>query len=302
MDKGYNVLLIDDREDFTKTFKEAAQQHNIFVASRTNYDDMVECLPKIKDRLSTIILDIKCLKQREQEIESQDFLAMALEHLNQKYADIPRLIVTADSAKYDDVKQWFSKEKIYRKTKDDIEKVFEIIKKNGEEIQSIKVRYNYCDVFEIFDKGYLSSNAEKDLLDLLINMNNEELTEIKKNLSVARRMQEEILQTLHKCDSTIIPESCLKPNKDIKFHSIHKHLSGNKTKENFYKPTTQVYYDGLIECFSDAIYSVTSDNGAHNPYEKPTYIPTKYTVLTVTNALLDFLLWFKGIMKKNKII
>ncbi|MCT4592814.1 MAG: hypothetical protein N4A57_00860 [Anaeromicrobium sp.] len=293
MDKEYKVLLVDDRTDFSEGFKNEAQHHNILVATRTNYKDMVECLPKIKDKLATIILDIKCLKTPDQEIESEDFLTLALGHLDQNYSHIPRVILTADSARYDFVSKWFSNEKVYRKTTQDISALFECIKNNGEKIDSIKIRHKYRDVFKLFDKQYLSEDTENDLLDLLMNMENKELSQIKKNLSAVRRIQEDVLQTINKINRNIIPDDCLKPNKDIKFHTIHRHLMGNKTRENNYKPTTTTYYDGVIEVFSESIYRVASDNGSHNPYLNPKYTPTKYTVQAVVYGLLDFLLWFE---------
>jgi len=87
---------------------------------------------------------------------------------------------------------------------------------------------------------------------------------------------------------------------DIKYWDIHKHLSGNKTRDNNYNPTTTEYYSGVIESFSDCIYKVSSDNGAHNPYGNPDYKPTVYTVTALTNQLLDFLLWYKALITKEQ--
>jgi hypothetical protein len=297
MNQKYIVLLVDDRTDFSESLKKEAQHHNILIASRTNYKDMVECLPKMKEKLSTIILDIKCLKEPDQEIENEDFLALALTHLSENYPYIPRAILTADSVGYDFVKHWFTKEKVYRKTAQEINRLFEDIKKNGDNIESIKIRHKYMNVFKVFDKKYLPQDTESDLLDLLLNMENTELAQIKKNLSAVRRIQEKILQTLHRHDINIIPETCLKPNKDIKFHSIHKHLTGNITKDNGYKPTSTIYYDGIIDIFSESIYRVASDNGSHTPYEDPKYIPTSYTVQSVVFSLLDFILWFESMLE-----
>jgi len=104
------------------------------------------------------------------------------------------------------------------------------------------------------------------------------------------------LQTLNKKAKNVLPDNCFKSNKDIKFWDAHKHLSGNKTKDSGYIPTTTVYYSGVIELFSEIIYKISSDNGSHTPYENPDYYLTKYTVQSLTYALMDFLKWFEAKM------
>lgn len=296
--KNY-TLLIDDKLEFGEELKRQAKTHNIEIIHKTNYRDMEIILPSIAGKISVVILDIKCLKEPNQPIEGEDFLTLALGLLNEKYNFIPRAILTADPDGYSTVKRWFPQERLFKKIPGDISQLFEYINQKGLELENTQLKYKYSDIFSIFDKGYLPSTIENELTELLKNMDCSDLPSIKNSLSSIRRIQEKIFQTLNKTDNSIVPDNCLKPNKDIMFGVVHKHLSGNKTYQSNYQPTQKVYYSGIIETFSESIYRVTSDNGAHNPYNNPDYFPTKYTVQSSIFALLDFIKWFE--VKMNEV-
>lgn len=287
-----NVLIVDDREDFTKELKAEARAYDINIAARTNLKDMIEFLSKHSDKLSMIILDIKCLKEPNQEIECEDFLPAALTYLEKEYKYIPRVILTADSVSYEEVSRYHSDEKIFRKTTEDIARLFNYIKEKGEELPYLKIRYEHADVFTIFSKGYLEHEQEIQLLELLINMQSKDSTEIKNNLVVIRRMQEKVLQTLNKYNKNIVPDICLGSNGTIKFRDIHKHLKGNKSHQSNYVAVSTDFYSGVIEELAPMIYNVASATSAHNPYNQLDFPPSNYTVKSCVYALLDFLRWF----------
>jgi hypothetical protein len=53
----------------------------------------------------------------------------------------------------------------------------------------------------------------------------------------------------------------------------------------------------IIEVASGLVHSIGSDHGTHVPSKPPLYAPTRYTVQMTTFAILDLILWFKGIME-----
>lgn len=288
-----NVLIIDDREDFTREFKAEARAYEINVASRTNLKDMIEFLPKYSDKLTMIILDIKCLKEPNQEVENENFLPAALTHLEKEYPYIPRVVLTADSVSYEEVSRYHPDEKIYRKTEEDILRLFTYIKEKGKELPFLKIRHEHADIFNIFNKGYLEREQEKELLELLTNMNSNELTKIKNNLVIIRRMQEKIFQVINKRNKAVVPDSCMGNNGTVKFRDIHKHLTGNKSFESKYAPVTKDYYSGVIEQLTPMIYNIASATSAHNTYDQLEFPPSNYTVRSCVYALLDLLRWFE---------
>jgi hypothetical protein len=68
---------------------------------------------------------------------------------------------------------------------------------------------------------------------------------------------------------------------------------------NHLKARGYVEEDKIIDQFSNAIYSISSNHGVHVPNSRPEYLPTRYTVQALTFAILDQLLWFKGIVEKR---
>lgn len=294
-----NVLLVEDNKDFADSFKRQSQSHNIQVKHVTNLEDMLKVLKQYHSGIATVVLDVKCLITPDQEIERPDFIGAAIHELDRQYPEVPRAIFTADSTSYESLENMMTHEKRFMKTSDGLNDLFNLIKENAKNLHHLKVKEKYRHVFEIFSKGHLNINIESQLLDLLLSMDIDNTKTILDNLSAIRRIQEASFQAINKAHKRIIPDHLLKENKDITFRGLHKHLSGNKNYQSNYKPTSEVFYDGVIESFSEMIYAVTSDNGAHNPYEAPLYFPTKHTVKGCVYALLDFLLWFKTVMDKE---
>ncbi|AQR96490.1 hypothetical protein [Clostridium saccharoperbutylacetonicum] len=287
-----NALIVDDREDFTKELKSEAKEYEINVASRTNLKEMIEFLDKYADKLTMIILDIKCLIEPMQEVEHESFLPAALMYLEKEYKYIPRVILTADSVSYEEVSRYHPDEKIFRKTTEDILKLFDYIKQKGEELPILKIRYEFSDMFKVFDKNYLCKDEEKELLELLKNMNSKDMTQIKNNLVIIRRIQEKILQTINKNNKQIVPDRCMGNNGTVKFREVDKHLKGNKSHQSNYIAISTDYYSGVIEEISPMIYNIASSTAAHNTYENVDFPPSNYTVKCCTFALLDFIRWF----------
>lgn len=290
--KNY-VLLVDDKYEFAEELKRSARSHNIDIVHKTNFRDMEVILSSIASKLTLIVLDIKCLKEPNQPIEGEDFLTIALSLLDEKYRELPRAILTADAEGYSTVKTWFPQEKLYKKIPGDIEALLNYITQKGLELENIKIRNKYFEVFQIFERGHVDIFVENELISLIKNMYSDDISQIKSSLVAIRRIQESILQTINKLDKNMVPDNCFKPNNDLKFWDAHKQLGGNKNKRNNYQPTQTEYYSGAIEAFSECIYKVASDNGAHNPYHNPSYQPTSFTVQAMVYSLFDLLLWFK---------
>ncbi len=288
-----NILIVDDREDFIKEFKAEAKSYNINVLSRTNLKDMIEFLEKHSNKLTMIVLDIKCLKYPDQEIEHENFLTAALMFLDKEYPYIPRSILTADKVSYDEVDRYHPDEKIFRKLEEDILNLFNYVKEVGDSLPLLKLKHDYADVFEIFSKQYLDYKVEKELINLLTNIDSNESTQIKNNLVTIRRLQEKMFQTLNKSNKNIVPDNCLSINGNVKFRNVDKHLKGYKSHDNGYQSVGTDYYSGVIEELSPMIYNISSSTSAHNPYNTVEFPPSSYTVKSCTFALLNFLIWFK---------
>lgn len=299
--KKYHALIVNDKISFIEPLTLLAKEkENIELYHVTNFEHMKEELPKLVNKISCIILDVLCLITKDQEKVDENFIGIALTYLNQSFPELPRIIFTGEPGLFSDIKRYHSEEILLTKSIDDRSKLFSLIKEFGDKRDKIRLRHLYSDVFSIFEKSYLSAETENDLINILLQQNNKDFAQIKNNLVAIRRIQECIFQEINKKYPQKLPDENFKENKDILFGKIHKHLKGNKSFETDWKPVSTEYYSGVIESFSECIYRVSSDNGAHNPYENPIYKPTVYTVIALTNQLLDFLLWFKAIIIKEQ--
>ena len=161
------------------------------------------------------------------------------------------------------------------------EKVLDII----EDFKRGNFRVKMKDVFEVFEKGLLSRDVEKQFLETLRQMDNHNETTIKDNLARIRRIQEAVYNELSKYSDEILPVSLIKNDKGfLAMRPIIKHLADKG------------YHNGVIKSFAYDIFGISSDGGSHTPYENPDYMPTKYTVQALTYALCDLLLWYKSIV------
>ena len=244
----------------------------------------------------------------EQVDDNFDFLTIALERLKEIERKQDRHIPFVINTGYFGEKEVQMMQRLIAERRGKIfsktlpkDEMFQYLIAEIEDSENTKIEKEYADVFEIFDidKGYLDATFRAHLLKLLKTSNSDDPTEIKKNLALLRSLQEQILQTLNKKDSQIIPDQAAKPT--VSFWKVHNHLSGNvrnvssdRDKKDF-QPTTEVFQNDSIKNLSECIYKIASDDGSHHPYEN-TPLPNKYTVQSLAFAFLEQLVWFKKLM------
>jgi CheY-like chemotaxis protein len=300
--QSYNILLVDDEKDVCEVFIENAREISIDenfdlqITDCQNWQDGSELLQK--QYFHAVILDAKCMIDREQKTENFGFLSIALERLREierkQDRHIPFAVNTGQFGERE--REMMShliterKGKIFDKKKPK-EDLIKFLVSEIENESSTLIEKNYSDVFEIFKENLLDITFRNHLLKLLKVYTSDNPTDIKQSLSLLRSLQEQLFQTLNKKDKQIVPDTVISS-----FRAIHKHLSGNKDRYQNYQPTTMVWQNNWIENLSECLYEITSDNGSHHPY-KNTPLPNKYTVQSLTFAFLEQLLWFKSLMK-----
>lgn len=118
------LLLIDDREDFKNSFKIEAQRNGYAIIWKKSLEGLKKVLPEIHNKIECVILDIKCLKTDDQEIEHENFLSSAISFLDREYNDLPRLILSGDEKAFEQFKDIFAEEKTFSKDPDGINSLF----------------------------------------------------------------------------------------------------------------------------------------------------------------------------------
>jgi len=298
MSKIYALLVDDDIKWSQSIIIEALEAHNIELHHAKDLEEMKASLEKYPQKYSSILLDIIGLKEKNQSSADQSFIAAALKFLDHSYSEIPRIIVTGEKGVWDSAKKFWQEEVVFQKEDQDLNKMFELIKKNSFNYHLFKIKNRYKDIFSVLQKQYPDEEVnnklnilEQSLIELLKKCNEGDKTIIKGNLTKIRTIQETVFQCLHWIDRKMLPVEPYDTNGNLKFHKFRDHL---KTKYNNgveFVPDTIFY-------MLKPIYVISSKYGPHVPGETPTYSPTKYTVQAFTFALLDFLKWFGILLTK----
>ncbi len=282
------ILIIDDSTPYVESLYRDAQRMNIHLLHGRSLEEGKELFAgKDGARVAGIVLDVKCLKEKGQEVPDNTFLVAALKYFGDKAPHLPIVVLTGEPDQYRNLKELYAGTmRVFSKGRDEKELLSFMTAEAGN-LEWVKIVRKYQDVFAGLS-DYLGKEAEQELLSCLANMESEDYTVIKNNLGCLRRIQEKIYIALSEKDRSIVPPQFVEG--EINVISAYKHLAEKGYVERY----------KVIDRFAEMVFKITSDMGAHTPHAKPKYPPTRYTVQAVTFALLDLLLWFKGEMKASR--
>ena len=299
-----HVLIVDDSKEDVGNLQYAANPHRIILVHAESLEEGEQKLnEKGEKEFDGVILDVICLKEKNQKIPDPSFITKAIEVFNRKAPSLPKVILTGETSQAETLKPYYEGTlKIFRKGKDDIDEMFKYFVSESSKKEERLIATKYYDVFEIFEKKYLDKTAKQELISCLLNTNSSDLHTMKGTLSCLRILQEKMFVALNKYDDQMVPEEYVS-NEDnnqirVNFASILHHLKGK------YDITSRIHlgkiyipHDSTIDRFMQFVYK-TSSEGIHAIDENISNKPTKYTVQAVTYALLDLLLWFKNVVSK----
>jgi hypothetical protein len=300
--KPLNVLMIDDSAEAFATIRLDAQEIRISL-------DHAESLEAAKEKIKTkgskyyagVILDIKGLTTKAQEVEDASFLGESLKFFQREEPALPIVILTGQPKYIDVIKETHgSQYRVYLKGSDKIEEMLCFIRERGENLDYIRITESYPDVFEVFSMGYLDSEAEQFLIACIGNLKSKDSVVIGSNFKNLRLLQEKIFRRLIR--EKIIPDKTEKTSK----HSEEKYFIDKDGRISTtiilgYLRYTNVLYEGksFINNYGYLISSIGTKGSHSSSQDHPTYQPTKYTNQASIFAMMDLLLWFKGVMEKS---
>lgn len=255
-----DIILIDDEKEYCATMKNESRYYGMRVTDFQNWEEGIrEFLSDV--RYKALILDAKCLIHQDDEKEDMNFLPYVLDKLREIEVNTNRHIPFVVSTGYFDNLVMFEKTlqerkaKIFSKTAPKKE-MFEYLKSQIERSGEIQIEKEYADIFELFEKGHLDATFRSELMTLLKEMQTEDERKIADNFAAIRRIKETLMRVV-------------------------------KEKKPDFKQPKMVYE------FSNLIKNVSSTYGSHGD-KKLDYKSGKYAIISLTNALLEMLLWFKN--------
>ena len=282
------ILIIDDNKAYVEALHRDAQRFNIALIYAGSLEDGKECYEK-PDNWSTagIILDVKCLKERQQQIPDNSFITAAVRYFSEKAPHLPMVVLTGEPDQYRNLKELYAGTmRIFSKGRDEAE-MLGFLRQQADRLDYVRISACYPEVFSTVQR-YLGPEAEQELLSCLQHMTSIDPTVIRNTFVCIRRLQERLYIALSRKDERVLPANLVAG--EINLVACYKHLSEKVVVERY----------RIIDRFTELIYKITSDNGSHIPYTNPKYAPTCFTVQAVTFALLDLILWFQGVMETGK--
>ena len=284
------VLIIDDDKGFVDELQRDANPYRIVLDHAMSLEEAVEIMDERGEKtFAGIILDVICLKKKDQKLADESFLARAKEVFDRKAPNLPKVILTAEPGHFKTLKPLYEGTlSVYLKGGDDQDRMFSFFCKESEKLENVRMAYQHQGVFEVFERQFLDKNAEQELVACLRLMDSSDPVVIADNLARLRRLQEAIYLALYRKDPRYIP-----PGAGVGNGSLFKHVIRH------FKVMHLIEHGKIIEVASGLIHSIGSDHGTHAPSKPPLYEPTRYTVQMTTFAILDLILWFKAIMEAD---
>ena len=282
------ILIIDDSTPYAESLYRDAQRFSIGLLHALSLEEGKEIYASAAgQRIAGIILDGKCLKEKGQEVPDNSFLGAAIKYFGDKAPHLPLVVLTGEADLYRNLSDLYAGTlPVYSKGRDEQVMLGHLLAE-ARKLDWLKIVTKYRDVFDGL-ADCLGAEAERELISCLMNMESGDATVIKNTLSSLRRLQERIYIVLHRAHPALVPAHLVAS--EVNVVGIYKNLVERGAIERY----------KVIDRFSELVYKVTSDNGAHTPYANPKYPPTKYTVQSVTYALLDLVLWAKSILKETR--
>jgi ActR/RegA family two-component response regulator len=283
------MLIIDDSLPYVEALYRTVQRFNIQLRHAGSLEEGREIFEGYEgSTIVGVILDVKCMKTRRQEVPDNSFITAAIKYFSDKASHLPLVVLTGETEQFNNLKELYEGTlRVFSKGRDEIEMVAYLLAE-AKKLDWVKIRQSYQDVFAVIDR-FLDKEAEQELIGCLKEIDNTDFTVIKNSLSCLRRLQEKIYLAINRADVELLPQRFV--GSELNIVGAYKHLS----------ETGQVERYKIIDRFSELIYKITSDNGAHTPHANPKYPPTRYSVHAVTFAMLDLLLWFGALMERNQV-
>ena len=283
--KPIRILLYEDNQDYIDRFKLEAQKHRILVEAVTNVDSFFEVLGSNPHKFKFLILDAIAFLHEGQTSgsESEANLIKIFRDLAILEKKLGRVFPCAINTGFANIKLSYQEVvpcPIFEKGNESV--LLEHIK--AQFINSeIGVLYAQYPEIMAFCESNLNDTNFSLFINLLKNENFacERIDERVKNLSSLRRLNESIFDLIFV--NYLFNASGIIKSTSSRVNDIAHYL---RDKNDIPPPI----FGATVN-----IQKTASTYGCHNPDEasKLGYYPTSYTLKTLTNGLIDIIIWAK---------
>lgn len=301
MNKTYKVIWFDDEHQDRKRIRESAFLKGIQLVGFGNAENGIQELEANIQAYDAALVDglfyeTASEKGTPTEDAAMGKVAKALGRLEHK-KKLPWFILSGQATftkKENRFALAFKEGKVYDKLggEAEYESLWNKLIEEADNLPETQARHQNPEIFDIFQKGYLSGEVEEQVLHLLLSPLPSNTNELKGILTAIRSIHESCMIKLQGVG--VLPDG-------LSFGNKNKHLSGNVRRVGGeFKPTTTVFQTTDIQNLQSWLY-FTCGSYIHNLEQQHFggYMISNYAVDSLRSGLLEILLWFKKTYKKN---
>ena len=297
----YQVLWIDDDAEKQDGFLESAYLNGLDINyCKTSKQGVEELVSKI-EQYDAVILDAMVYNQSEDEKASLTGLFNSIKKINSlsERKKIPYFIFSGyiDQDEHASARQMLADETIFIKSKDN-DRLFQAIKDEANTQADTQIRHKYQRVFDVCTEKYIGENAGKDLLNLLLNLDN---SNTDNQFNTLRKIVEDIFISSNKFQ--LLPNEFITPT--VALNESSKFLSGKNHKgelfaEKGYEHLEETHIPEQISTMLWNVLSVTQDGSHRSKIDSHAkYLNTSFLFQSILYQLLDVIVWFKMHVDNN---
>lgn len=295
------ILFSDDNERLFEDFKDRAFKMGIDLHCVTNWEDAQVALDQNWDKYDGLILDGKGKLDEAAGGNDAKHLSRSLGWLNQQYAKgqfMPTIVYSAyigtgagSLEEHIDAAQPFLLG-LYNKDVD-VEIILDKIATNSANLPAYRLKYQYQDIFKLFDDKRLPKNMAQTMLDVLSGLS--QASQDKTDYNRIRDLIEAMLKMANSIDGAFVPDKLLNPAQNGRpnlglseiYFSGRDILDFSTKAIVIAKTSSPIMKDHVSKIYGAILNSchIFSHNTTHKHYP--------YAYKSTVFGLLEILLWYR---------
>ena len=183
------MLVIDDNRPYVEALHRDARRYGITLVHAGSLEEGREILERRDGwSLTGVVLDVKCLKERSQQVPDSSFLTAAVRYFSEKAPNLPMVVLTGEPDQFRSLSELYAGTlRVFSKGRDEAE-MLSFLQEEAGKLDYVRVAGAYPEAFATV-RSHLGSDAEQELFNCLRDMTSSEMTTIKNTLSCLRRFQ-----------------------------------------------------------------------------------------------------------------
>lgn len=297
MENYLKILWFDDRyKESSLMIENAKTMFNVNIIPFEFTNDGVNEFLNNPEKYDAIILDAKS-KDSINEVDTTDPLYRAIKILDQNSTQhpVPFVVYTGqpDLMSNRNFESTLPSVKVFKKP-GEYEKMMNFLISEIAKKPETKIKNRYKRVFEVCNDKYIGTYSEKDLLSILLKIENEFIFQNPEAFyNSLRKVVEDLLKAFNKLG--FLPDCFVE--RSIAMNESSRFLSGEWVKERLQTKTP--FPDIVLTMIKQVIQVCQS---ASHRSDLDAFIRsnnTPYLFFSVTYQLLDILIWFKSFVDQN---